>query len=229
MGGEMSQAPARVRVLLVEDEPILRVGLTRQFAEDGRLELAGEAGSMQQAAAFVRVNRPDVVLLSSVLAGASSLPVCHAMRSASPDVAVVVLAADARAESVRDFVLAGASGYVLKDSSPGDVAAALLAAARGASWLDPRATAAVFETIRRQRHLPAPSLDVLSRQEQRVLPLIAAGKSNREIAEAMGVSPETVKSYIRSVMRKLNFTRRAQIAAYYTTAAGARVGGDGHS
>ncbi|MBV8085512.1 MAG: response regulator transcription factor [Chloroflexi bacterium] len=223
----MRQAPSRVRVLVVEDEPIVRGGLVRQLQADDRLELAGQADSAREAVALARSGHPDVALLNGVLAGASSLRVCQALRAASPNLAVVVCAADAGAETVRDFVLAGASAYVLKDSSPADLIAALLAAARGASWLDPRATSAVFETIRRQQPLPSsPTPDVLSRQEQRVLPLVAAGKSNREIADALGVSPETVKSYVRSIMRKLNFTRRAQIAAYYTTTQAARAPDD---
>jgi DNA-binding NarL/FixJ family response regulator len=206
---------APVRVLLADDQPLFSRGLADAFGRDPRFVLSGQAETAQEAIELVRLQRPQV-LLSGFLEGSASTAVLRALRTAAPRTAVLVLARDADPDSMRQAICAGAGGYLLRDSTAETILDAAAALAAGTSVLDPRVTPFVFDTIRQQRRSEV-NPEGLSRQEQRVLPLIAAGKSNREIGAALDISPETVKTYVRGVMRKLNFSRRSQIAAYFAS------------
>ena len=205
----------RVKLLLVDDHKVMRLGLASLFATAPQFAVVGEAGTVAEAVAEARRCRPDVVIMDVRLPDGSGVEACREIRSERPDTRVVMLTSYADEDAVMASIMAGAAGYLLKQTDPERLIEAVEMVAGGSSLLDPGVTRTILEQIQR---LGAPAtrdpLAALSEQEQKILPLIAEGKTNREIAATLFLSEHTVKSYVSSILQKLNLSRRAEAAAF---------------
>jgi two-component system response regulator DevR len=205
-----------VRVLLVDDHEVIRVGLRTVLAQNQGITVVGEAGTMADAILQAQKFKPDVVLMDVRLPDGSGVDACREILGALPDTRVIFLTSYADDDSVLAAVLAGAQGYVLKEIDSPGLLEAIRSVAKGQSILDSTVTERALRWLRGVHDLPAPpGTDQLSSQEERVVALVAEGKTNKEIAVALGLSDKTVKNYLANVFQKLRITRRAQAAAFF--------------
>ena len=205
----------KIRVLLVDDHEVVRVGLRSLVARERGMEVVGEAADAAEAVAQAARLRPDVVVMDVRLPDRSGVEACREIRSADPAVKVIMLTSYADEEAVFASILAGAAGYLLKQTRGQALADAIEAVAEGGSLLDPAVTQKVLQRVRNMGSRRADdALSSLSEQEQKILLLIADGKTNKEIAEEIYLSDKTVKNYVSSILSKLNLRRRAEAAAF---------------
>jgi DNA-binding NarL/FixJ family response regulator len=203
-----------IRVFLVDDHEVVRRGVRELLEAEDDLEVVGEASSVDEALARVPATRPDVAVLDVRLPDGNGVALCRELRDVLPDLACLMLTSFADDQALLDAVLAGASGYVLKDVRGTDLIAGIRTVAGGGSLLDARATSLVLERLRAPA-APDPLAD-LSEQERKILALIGEGLSNREIAEQMFLAEKTVKNYVSNVLAKLGLQRRTQAAVLAT-------------
>lgn len=207
-------SPGSIRLMLVDDHKVVRLGLASLFDTVEDVEIVGEAGAVAQAVELARAQRPDVVIMDVRLTDGSGIDACRDIRSARPETKVIMLTSHADEDAVVASIMAGAAGYLLKQSEPERLIEAVRTAAAGNSLLDPAVTRIVMERMQRLGGAEHDPLAVLSEQERKVLPLIAEGKTNREIAAELILSEHTVKTYVSNILQKLNLSRRAEAAAF---------------
>ena len=205
-----------VRVFLLDDHELVRRGIRDLLSSEDDLEVVGEAATAAEALARIPATRPDVALLDIRLGddpqGATGIEVCRDIGSAHPDVACVMLTSFADDEALFASIMAGASGYLLKQVHGNDLVGAIRRLGAGESLLDPAVTARVIDRL---RHPPATdALAELTPQERRILQLISEGKTNRQIASEMYLAEKTVKNYVSRLLAKLGMARRSEAAAY---------------
>jgi two-component system response regulator DevR len=204
-----------IRVMLVDDHEIVRNGLRAILERGGHLRVVAEAGSVAEALSEAERVKPDVIVMDVRLPDGTGIAACRDIRAAHPEVRVLMLTNDGGDDAVYAAIVAGASGYVLKQTRGQAVLEAIQAVARGESLLDPGVTEAVLV---RMRELAAghnrDTLSSLSAQERRILGLIAAGQTNREIGLEMYLSEKTVKNYVSAILHKVGLERRTQAAAF---------------
>ena len=202
-----------LRIVLVDDHEVVREGLRALLdAEDG-IDVVGEAGTVADAVRRVGYESPDVVVLDVRLPDGSGIEACREIRARWPEVRVLMLTSFADDEALFSSIMAGASGYVLKQIKGSDPISSVQRVGRGESLLDPEMTERVFRRIRGEEP-DDPLLARLSNQERKILDLIAEGLTNREIAERMFLAEKTVKNYVSNVLAKLDMSRRSEAAAY---------------
>ena len=197
-----------IRVLVVDDHQLVRVGLITLLEAASDIQVAGEAANGQQAIEAAAATTPDVVLMDLSMPVLDGVAATRLLLAELPQTRVVALTSFSDRQRVNDILAAGATGYLLKDSSPGDLLAAVRAAADGHAPLDPRVAAAL---------LPArePSLtDQLSDREKQVLRLIAAGLANKQIARRLGIAESTVKVHTGNIFRRIGVTDRTSAALW---------------
>jgi DNA-binding NarL/FixJ family response regulator len=206
----------KITVLLVDDHEVVRVGLRSFLNREAGIEVVGEAGSAVEAVAQAGRLRPQVVVMDIRLPDRSGVEACREIRSADPNVRVIMLTSYADEEAVYQSILAGASGYLLKQIRAQELLRGIQTVAAGQSLLDPAVTQKVLDSIRRwAAGRPPDEMTQLSPQERKVLALVAEGKTNKEIAAALGLSDKTVKNYLSHVFEKLNLSRRSEAAAFF--------------
>ena len=206
-----------IRLLLVDDHEVVRLGLRTLFEEAGGFQVVGEAGTLSAAIAEAGRLTPDVVLMDVKLPDGSGVEACRAIRAAQPATRVLFLTSYADDDAVLATILAGTDGFLLKDVSGDDLVRALRKVAGGQSILDSAVTQRVLSRVKTLSSLAAgEKQDALSPQEQKVLALVAEGKTNKEIANALALSEKTVGNYLSNIFQKLQVTRRAQAAVYYS-------------
>jgi two-component system response regulator DevR len=204
-----------LRVLIVDDHEVVREGLRSLLNRREAINVVGEAGAVATAIEEAARLRPDVVIMDVRLPDGSGVEACREIRQENPDTKVIMLTSYADDEAVFASILAGAAGYLLKQTRGQALAEAIEAVAQGGSLLDPAVTQKVLERVRSLGgRRPDDSLASLSEQEQKILLLIAEGKTNKEIAEEIFLSDKTVKNYVSSILSKLNLRRRAEAAAF---------------
>jgi len=211
-----------VRVFLLDDHEIVRRGVKELLEADGDLEVVGEAGTAAEALARIPPTRPNVAVLDVRLPDGDGVQVCREIRSAHPDIQCLMLTSFADDEALFQAIMAGASGYVLKQIKGADVVEAVRSVAAGRSLLDPSVTARVVERLRTGSEEDE-LLARLSPQERNILRLIADGLTNRQIAEHVHLAEKTVKNYVSNLLSKLGMERRTQ-AAVYAARLGAQQG-----
>ena len=205
-----------IRVLLVDDHEVIRVGLRTVLGQTQGIAVVGEAGTMAEAVQQAQRLKPDVILMDVRLPDGSGIDACREILGALPGTRAIFLTSYADDDSVLAAVLAGAHGYVLKEIDSPALLEAIRSVAKGQSILDSHVTERALQWLRGLHDLPATSgTDQLSSQEERVVALVAEGKTNKEIALALGLSDKTVKNYLANVFQKLRITRRAQAAAFF--------------
>src|SRR6266516_1697330 len=208
--------PARpLRVLVVDDHEVVRQGLVAMLDRRPGFSVVAQAGSVAESVDQARLHRPDIVVMDVRLPDGSGVEACRAIREELPGTRVIMLTSFPDDEAVLSAIVAGASGYLLKQIRARDLVSALEAIGRGESLLDPAVTERVLERVRRIAAGDANNeLSVLTAQERKILMLVAEGKTNKEIAADVFLSDKTVKNYVSSILSKLNLERRAQAAAF---------------
>ena len=207
--------PAPLRVMLVDDHEIVRDGIKGMLDTQDDIVVTAQAGSVQEAIDEAARTRPDVVVMDVRLADGSGIEATRQIRADHPETKVLMLTSFADDEALFSSIMAGASGYVLKQVKPGELLRAIRAVGAGDSLLDPGVTTAVLDRLRKGKHLlKDEKLARLSAQEERILTLVADGRTNREIGEELHLAEKTVKNYVSSILSKLEVARRAEAAAY---------------
>jgi DNA-binding NarL/FixJ family response regulator len=204
-----------IRVFLLDDHAIVREGIRILLENEPDLEVVGEAGTAAEAMIRAPLARPDVAILDVRLEDSSGVEVCRDLRSMMPGLACLMLTSFADDEALFASVMAGASGYVLKQIKAHDLIEDVRRVARGESLLDPRLVARVIERITNPPKSDS-LFEALSAQERRILDLIAQGQTNRQIAEHMFLAEHTVKNYTTTLLRKLKMTNRTEAAIFAT-------------
>lgn len=204
---------ATIRVFLLDDHEVVRRGLADLLDLEADLEVVGEAGSAADARVRIPATRPDVAVLDVRLPDGTGVEVCRDIREDNPDVKCLMLTSYSDDEALFDAIMAGASGYVLKDIRGNDLVEAIRQVASGKSLLDPSLTQRVLERLR-NGDKEDPRIAGLSEQEKRILELIGEGLTNRQIGAQMHLAEKTVKNYVSSLLAKLGMERRTQAAAY---------------
>jgi len=206
-----------IRLLLVDDHEVLRIGLRTLFTEAGAFQVVGEAGTMAAAVAEAARLKPQVVLMDVRLPDGSGIDACRMIRADHQETRVLFLTSFADEDAVLATILAGADGFLLKEVSSEELVQAVKRVASGRSILDPAVTHRVLAKVRSMSTTaPHEKRDPLSPQEERVLALVAEGKTNKEIALSLNLSDKTVGHYLENIFQKLHVTRRSQAAVYFT-------------
>jgi DNA-binding NarL/FixJ family response regulator len=202
------------RILLVDDHDVVREGLRALLSRREGFDVVSQAGTVAESISEAKRVKPDVIVMDVRLPDGSGIEACREIREAMPETKVIILTSYADDEAVFAAILAGASGYVLKQTRGSALADAIAAVARGESLLDPAVTQRVMERVRAGRSKAEDPLDVLNAQERKILELIAEGKTNKEIAGEVFLSDKTVKNYVSNILTKLNLRRRSEAAAF---------------
>jgi two-component system response regulator DevR len=203
------------RILVVDDHEVVRQGLVTLLDRQATFEVVAQAATVADAIAEAARHEPDIVIMDLRLPDGSGVEACREIRNARPETKVVMLTSYPDEEAVLSAIIAGASGYLLKEIRGRDLVSALESVGRGGSLLDPGVTEKVLERVRRAASgQTRDELNDLNEQERKILLRLADGKTNREIAGEVFLSEKTVKNYVSSILGKLNLQRRAQAAAY---------------
>jgi DNA-binding NarL/FixJ family response regulator len=200
-------------VFLLDDHEIVRRGVRDMLEAEPDITVVGEAGTAASALARIPALRPDVAVLDVRLPDGDGVTVCREIRSRMPEVACLMLTSFGDDEALFDAIMAGAAGYVLKQIRGTDLVGAVRTVARGESMLDPEAASKVLARMRDQATRTDP-LAGLTPQERKILELIGAGLTNRQIGEQMYLAEKTVKNYVSALFAKLGVERRTQAAVY---------------
>ncbi len=215
-----------IRVFLLEDHEIVRRGIAALLHDEADLLVVGEAGTARDALLRIPLTRPDVAVLDSHLPDGSGIAVCRELVSIAPAVRCLILTGFDDQEAHLAAVLAGAAGYLLKETQGLRLAPAVREVAAGRSLLDPERTGRLVSTLRPEPE-PDERFASLSYRERQVLSLIADGLTNRHIGEELSLSEKTVKNYVSGLFVKLGMHRRTQAAVFgadHRTAVGVRTG-----
>jgi two-component system response regulator DevR len=206
---------APFRLLIVDDHEVVRQGLVALLDRREGFQVVAEAGSVAESIDQAARFEPDIVVMDVRLPDGSGIEACREIRAHRPATRVIMLTSFPDEEAVLSAIVAGASGYLLKQIRARDLVAALEAVGRGESLLDPAVTEKILERVRRiATGGQDDELAVLTSQERKILALVAEGKTNKEIASDVFLSDKTVKNYVSSILSKLNLERRAQAAAF---------------
>jgi two-component system, NarL family, response regulator DevR len=204
-----------LRLLVVDDHEVVRQGLVSLLDRREHFQVVAEAGTAAEAVEMARKFEPDLVVMDVRLPDGSGIEACREIRSEFPNTRVVILTSYPDEEAVLSAIIAGASGYLLKQIRSRDLVSALENVGRGESLLDPAVTEKVLDRVRRiATGTYTDEMAQLTQQEQKILLLVAEGKTNKEIASEVFLSDKTVKNYVSSILSKLNLERRAQAAAF---------------
>lgn len=203
----------KIGVFLLDDHEVVRRGVRDLLEAQPDIEVVGEAGTAESALARIPALKPDVAVLDVRLPDGDGVSVCREIRSKMPQVACLMLTSFGDDEALLDAIMAGASGYVLKQIRGTDLVGAVRTIASGRSLLDPEAASRVMRHMREQAEHSDP-LSGLTGQEKRILELIGEGLTNRQIGERLFLAEKTVKNYVSALFAKLGMQRRTQAAAY---------------
>ncbi len=204
-----------IRILIVDDHAVVRIGLKTVLTNATGFRVVGEAGTVAESITLASQIRPDVVLMDVRLPDGSGVEACRRIKADQPDVRVVMLTSYQDEEAIVGAVMAGASGYLLKQADAERLIQAIRDAAAGESSLDPRAAGTLLTQFRELSAKQAEAeLAGLTDRERRMLALIAEGYTNRAIGEVLHLSEKTVRNHVSQLLRKLGFQRRSQAAAW---------------
>ncbi len=204
-----------LRILLVDDHEVVRMGLTTLLEDIPGITVAGEAGSGQEALLACESLNPDLVILDIRLPDQLGVDVCRQIAKRWPHINVIILTSYVNEDLIAETILAGATGYVQKQVGNQELLRAIEAVRRGEALLDSKVTHRVLQRMRRTEHLlKATAFQNLSKREMEVLHLVSQGKSNREIAGVLSVSEKTVRNHVSNLLDKLNLNNRVELATY---------------
>ena len=212
----MTDGPSRpLTLLVVDDHEVVRQGLASMLDRRPGFQVVADAGTVAESIEMARRFQPDLVIMDVRLPDGSGIEACREIRAELPDTRVVMLTSYPDEEAVLSAIIAGASGYLLKQVRGRDLVTAIESVGRGDSLLDPAVTEKVLQRVRAAASGGASDiLAELTPQERKILLLVAEGKTNKEIASEIFLSDKTVKNYVSSILSKLNLQRRTQAAAF---------------
>jgi DNA-binding NarL/FixJ family response regulator len=211
-----------IRLLLVDDHEVVRLGLRALFDRTGTIHVVGEAGTMESAVAEAIRLKPDVILMDVRLPDGDGIEACRDIRAECPDTRVLFLTSYPDEAAVLSTVFAGAAGFLLKEIGRDALVHAVEAVARGQSIFDPATVQRMIDQMQPQSAEEKPSPDdALSTRDERILALVAEGKTNKEIAVELGLSDKTIKNLLSVIFQKLQISRRSQAAALFVKRASA--------
>ena len=210
---EQRTATEPIRVYLLDDHEVVRRGIKDLLEGEGDIVVVGESGLAQEAARRIPALRPDVAILDGRLPDGTGIDVCREIRSQDPSINALILTSYDDDDALFSAIMAGASGYVLKQIRGTDLVDTVRRVAAGQSMLDPAVTAQVLDRLR-SGPKSDPALDQLTSQELKILELIAQGMTNRQIAGSLFLAEKTVKNYVSSMLAKLNLESRTQAAIF---------------
>jgi two-component system, NarL family, response regulator DevR len=208
----MPERDGQIRVFLLDDHEMVRRGLKDLFEAEDDFEIVGESGSARDAEARIPALRPHVALLDGRLPDGSGVEVCRAIRSVDPSINAIILTSYDDDEALFAAIMAGASGYILKQIFGLELVDVVRKVASGQSLLDPSVTQRVLERVRSGGSSQPAELQSLTPQERRILELIAEGMTNGQIGRQLFLAEKTVKNYVTSILSKLGMQRRTQAA-----------------
>jgi DNA-binding NarL/FixJ family response regulator len=208
------QPGLRLRVMLVDDHEIVRNGIKAMLAATDDIRVVAEAESVGQAVLEAERTRPDVVIMDIRLVDGSGIEATREIRDKLPNTHVLMLTSFADEEALYAAIMAGAAGYVLKQIKGGDLVRGIRTVGAGQSLLDPSVTRLVLDRLRRGKYLQDEKLALLSPQEEKILALVAEGRTNGQIGVELYLAEKTVKNYVSSILGKLEVARRSEAAAY---------------
>jgi two-component system response regulator DevR len=211
----MTESVQKIRVYLLDDHEVVRRGLRDLLESDGDIEVVGESGTAKEATSRIPALRPHVAVLDGRLPDGSGVDVCRDIRSVDPTIKALILTSYDDDEALFAAIMAGASGYVLKQIAGTDLIDAVRRVAAGQSLIDPSLTARVLERLREGPRASS-ELASLTDQERRIVELIAEGLTNRQIGDQLLLAEKTVKNYVSSILAKLGLERRTQAAVFVT-------------
>ena len=206
---------ASIRVMVVDDHEVVRSGLKAILEPEEDLDVVGEAASAVEAVQRVDSVLPHVILMDVRMEGTTGVEACRLIKSAHPEVNVLMLTSFGEEEAIMSSIVAGASGYLLKNVGRADLLKAIRSVAGGQNLLDPSVTGKVMErlaqlTAREQER----AVEEISQREKEVLVLVAQGLTNREIADKLVISENTARNHVSRILDKLGFSRRSQAASF---------------
>ena len=205
----------RLRILIADDHEVVRLGLRALLDRHPDFEVVAEASTADEAVMKTLDRRPDVVVMDIRMPGGTGIYACEQIVAQAPECKVIILTSYAEDEMLFSAIRAGAAGYVLKQIGSEELIRALETVGRGEALLDPALTSRVFVEVRKAAvAAEAAAFSELTPQELNVLGGIASGKTNREIAEILHLSPGTVRNYVSNILSKLDVSNRAEAAAY---------------
>lgn len=204
----------KTKVLIVDDHEVVRLGLTALLNQKEELVVVGEAGNAFEAVQKTLELEPDIVIMDIRLGGESGIDACRQIRDVKPEVKVIMLTSYADDEAVFASIMAGAVGYVLKKIGSDELLRALESIRRGEALLDPEVTEQVLRQMRDLVTHQKREEDILTEKEQKIILLIADGKTNREIAEELFLGEKTIRNYVSNILSKLDLSNRSQLASY---------------
>jgi DNA-binding NarL/FixJ family response regulator len=215
-----------IRVFLLDDHELVRTGLRTLLDGESDMEVIGEAGTAAEGLRLIQELEPDVAILDVRLPDGNGIEVCREIQSTTPSIRCLMLTSYSDDDALFSSIMAGASGYVLKEVGSGDLLGDIRRVSQGMSLLDPALTQELMDRLRKDQEAES-RLTVLTPQERRVLELIALGQSNRQIAEQLFLAEATVKNYVSSLLSKLGMRRRTEAAVYAAVLAERKAGGPG--
>ncbi|MEK8226607.1 response regulator transcription factor [Oerskovia sp. M15] len=216
IGSPHGHLPDPIRVFLLDDHEVVRRGVAALLEAEDDIQVVGEAGTAASALPRIRAVRPDVAVLDVRLPDGSGVEVCRDVRSEMPEIGCLMLTSFADDEALFQAVLAGASGYVLKQIHGSDLVGAVQTIAGGGSLLDPVSTARLLDRLRSPQPQEVDRLEGLSPQERQIVDLIGEGMTNRQIGERLFLAEKTVKNYVSHILSTLGLQRRTQVAVLAT-------------
>jgi two-component system response regulator DevR len=218
--GEQTGTPTPIRVFLLDDHEVVRRGVHDLLNDEPDITVIGEAATVEQALVRVPALRPDVAVLDVRLPDGDGVTVCRELRSRMPELSCLMLTSFDDEDALLDSIMAGASGYVLKQIQGSDLVSAVRTVAAGQSLLDPSATTKLMARLRhdQQKEEEPEALPGLTDREREILALIGEGLTNRQIGQRLFLAEKTVKNHISRLLAKLGVERRIQAAVIATQA-----------
>ncbi len=205
-----------IRVFLLDDHELVRMGLRQLLETDPEIEVVGEASTAAAAIARIPALKPDVAILDARLPDGTGIEVCRLVRSADPSIKAIILTSFDDDEALFASIMAGAAGYILKQTTGQDLMSAVRHVSEGGSLLDPQVTERVMQRLRDGAPGEPEELKSLTAQERRILELVAEGLTNKQIGERLFLAEKTVKNYMSNVLSKLGLVSRTQAAVFAT-------------
>lgn len=204
-----------IRLMIVDDHEVVRLGLRTALEPEDDMEITGDFGDARAAIREARVSTPDVVLMDVRMPGMDGITACREIRDVAPDAKVIMLTSYSDQQAIMSSIMAGASGYLLKNTGRADLLNAIRSVAGGASLLDPAITSQVLDKLKELTvKEEAREAEMLSDRERQVLALVAEGMTNKEIAARLVISGNTARNHVSRILDKLGMNRRSEAAAF---------------
>ena len=200
-----------MRILIVDDHPVTRDGLRSALSITDEVDIVGEASSGEEAIEAVEKLKPEVVFMDVRMPGMDGIEATRRIRAASPDTKVILITIDESRSAISAALQAGVSGYLLKDATPDALVEAARNAVEGHATIHPHLTKTLIEEVRQGE--PEVEVSALSKRERQILQMVANGKTTKEVARDLGISPHTVKTHLERIFEKLGANDRAQAVA----------------